>query len=327
MNPDRNRSTRNLFALALSLSAGLNVADQCHAQTSTPYPNQMVRIVVPFAAGSTTDLLARTVADRLSTRWQQKIVVENRPGIAGTASVAKAQPDGYTVLMVSNGHAVIDRINATLPFDPIKDFVGISKIASLPLVLVVPPSSSASSLSGLVDIARAHPGKMSYASAGLGGVSHVASELLKQIAKIDIVHVPYRGAPDAHTSVVRGDTQMCFTPVNVGAELIKSGRLRALAISGRERSPGLPDISTFSEAGMPEFVYEAWFGLLAPADTPPQILKKINDDVDAIFKSEEMVRLFAAQGVTPVSSTPAEFTVLLKAESVRMRELLPKAQN
>ena len=327
MNLDRTLSTGILIALTLAMSAVPGFVDQCHGQTSVPYPNQMVRIVVPFAAGSTTDLLARTVADKLNTRWQQKIIVENRPGVAGTASVAKAQPDGYTLLMVSNGHVVLDKINATLPFDPIKDFVGISEIASLPLVLVVPPASSARSLSGLVDMAQAHPGKMSYASAGLGGVSHVASELLKKIAKADIVHVPYRGAPDAHTSVMRGDTQMCFTPVNVGAELIQSGKLRALAISGRSRSPSLPDVPTFSEAGMPEFAYEAWFGLLAPADTPPQILKKIGDDVAAILKSEEVVRPFTAQGVTAVSSNPAEFTALLKAESLRMGELLPKAQN
>jgi tripartite-type tricarboxylate transporter receptor subunit TctC len=325
MNPHRIRSVRILIVLALS--AGLGLADRCDAQQSVPYPNQMVRIVVPFAAGSTSDLLARTVADKLTTRWQQKIIVENRPGVAGTASVAKAQPDGYTILMVSNGHAVLDRINATLPFDPIKDFVGISEIASLPLVLVIPSDSPSRSLSGLVDMARAHPGKLSYASAGLGGVSHIASELLKKFAKIDIVHVPYRGAPDAHTSVMRNDTQMCFTPINVGAELIHAGKLRALAISGKARSPSLPDVPTFAEAGMPELTYEAWFGLLAPVDTPQPILRKISDDVGAILKSEEMIRLFTTQGVTAVSSTPEEFTALLRTESVRMGELLPKAQN
>jgi tripartite-type tricarboxylate transporter receptor subunit TctC len=319
------RQLRTLIALALCAGSGL--ADRCDAQPSVPYPNQMVRIVVPFAAGSTTDLLARTVADKLSTRWQQKIIVENRPGVAGTASVAKAPSDGYTILMVSNGHAVLDRINATLPFDPIKDFVGISEIAALPLVLVVPPDSPARSLSDLVGMARARPGQLSYASAGLGGVSHVASELLKKIGKIDIVPVPYRGAPDAHTSVMRGDTQMCFTPINVGAELIQSGRLRALAISGKTRSSSLPDVPTFAEAGMPEFVYEAWFGLLAPADTPQPLLRKISDDVGAILKSEEVIRLFTAQGVSALSSTPEEFTALLRTESMRMGELLPKALN
>ena len=319
------RQLRTLIALALCAGSGL--ADQCHAQPSVSYPNQMVRIVVPFAAGSTTDLLARTLADKLSTRWPQKIIVENRPGVAGTASVAKAQPDGHTILVVSNGHAALDRINATLPFDPIKDFAGISEIASLPLVLVVPPDSPARSLSDLVGMARAKPGKLSYASAGLGGVSHVASELLKKIAKIDVVPVPYRGAPDAHTSVMRGDTQMCFTPVNVGAELVQSGKLRALAISGNARSSRLPDVPTFGEAGTPEFIYEAWFGLLAPADTPQPVLRKISDDVGAILKSEEAIRLFTGQGVTAVSSTPEAFIALLKTESMRMGELLPKVPN
>jgi tripartite-type tricarboxylate transporter receptor subunit TctC len=325
MNSNRISSFRIL--IALTLSAGSGFVDQCHAQLSAPYPNQLVRVVVPFGAGSTSDLLARTLADKLSTRWQQKIIVENRPGIAGTASVAKAQPDGYTVLVVSNGHAVLDRINATLPFDPIKDFVGISEIASLPLVLVVPPDSSARSLSDFVGTVRAQPGKLSYASAGLGGVSHIAGELLKKVARIDIVPVPYRGAPDAHTSVMRGDTQMCFTPVNVGADLIQTGKLRALAVSGRARSPNLPDVPTFAEAGMPEFVYEAWFGLLAPADTPLPVLRKISDDVGTILKSEEVARLFTAQGVTAASSTPEEFTTLLKTEWLRMGDLLPRTQN
>jgi tripartite-type tricarboxylate transporter receptor subunit TctC len=155
----------------------------------------------------------------------------------------------------------------------------------------------------------------------------MAGELLKRIAKIDVLQVPYRGAPDAHTSVMRGDTQMCFTPVSVGAELIQTGKVRALAVSGTLRSHALLNVPTFAEAGVADFAFEAWFGLLAPASTPPSTLNKISGDVGALLNSEEMTRLFMAQGVTAVSSTPEKFTALLKSEAVRFGELLPRAQN
>jgi tripartite-type tricarboxylate transporter receptor subunit TctC len=317
----------SLSCLQILILAASSAAFGTYAQPAVSYPTRLVRIVVPFTAGSTSDLLARTISDRLSARWQQQVIVENRPGIAGTASVAKAQPDGYTIIMASNGHAVLDKINASLPFDPIKDFVGISEVAALPLVLVVPPDSPAKSLPDLIGLARISPGKMSYASAGLGSTTHMASELLKRISKVDILHVPYRGAPDAHTSVMRGDTQMCFTPVSVGADLIQTGKVRALAVSGKLRSPALPNVPTFAEAGMPDFAFEAWFGLLAPASTTPSILSKISDDVGAILKSDEMTRVFTAQGVTAVSSTPEEFNALLKAEAARFGQLLPRTPN
>jgi tripartite-type tricarboxylate transporter receptor subunit TctC len=259
-----------MFATRLSSFSCLRIlilvasspAHGTYAQPEVPYPTQLVRIVVPFSAGSTSDLLARTISDRLSTRWQQQIIVENRPGIAGTASVAKAQPDGYTIIMASNGHAILDRISASLPLIR-SDFVGISEVGTLPLVLVVPPNSPQPHCWTLLT-ARAAPGKMSYASAGLGSTTYMAGELLKRIAKIDVLHVPYRGAPDAHTSVMRGDTQMCFTPVSVGAELIQTGRVRALAVSGTLRSHALLNVPTFAEAGVADFAFEAWFGLLAP---------------------------------------------------------------
>jgi tripartite-type tricarboxylate transporter receptor subunit TctC len=317
----------SLSCLRILILAASSPALGTYAQPAVPYPTQLVRIVVPFSAGSTSDLLARTIGDRLSTRWQQQVIVENRPGIAGTASVAKAQPNGYTIIMASNGHAILDRIGASLPFDPIKDFVGISEVGTLPLVLVVPPNSPATSLLDFIGLARAAPGKMSYASAGFGSTTYMASELLKRIAKIDVLHVPYRGAPDAHTSVMRGDTQMCFTPVSVGAELIQAGKVRALAVSDKLRSHALPNVPTFSEAGVPDFAFEAWFGLLAPVSTTPSTLNKISGDVGTLLKSEEMTRLFMAQGVTAVSSTPEEFTALLKSEAVRFGELLPRAQD
>lgn len=296
------------------------------AQSAAPFPSQMVRIVVPFSAGSTSDLLARMVSERLSKRWQQQVIVENRPGIAGTASVAKAEPNGFTLLMTSNGHAILDKINTTLTFDPIKDFVGISKVASLPLVLIVPPDSAAKSPSDLVDMARASPGKIGYASAGLGSVSHIGSELLKRVTKTDIQPVPYRGAPDALTGVMRGDTQMCLATINVAVDLIQTGKVRALAVSGKTRSQSLPEVPTFAESGMPEFEYEAWFGLLAPANTANPILSKINEDVVAIVQSDEIARLLANQGATAVASTPEQLNKALRAESDQAAGLFPKSE-
>ena len=193
------------------------------------------------------------------------MIVENKPGLAGTATTAKAPADGYTLLLVSNGHAMIESLNANLTFDPVKDFTGIAKIAIVPGILVVNPDNGPKSVKELIDMAKARPGMLNYASAGLGSASSIGVELFKAQAGVDIVHVPYRGLPEAHTSVMRGDAALFMTFFSAGGDLIQANRLRPIGVTTAKRLAVLPDVPTLQEAGLPGYVYDPWFGLLAPA--------------------------------------------------------------
>jgi tripartite-type tricarboxylate transporter receptor subunit TctC len=307
--------------LAATTAAFVLVAE-VNAQTNTvSYPNQLVRLIVPFSAGSTTDLIGRAVVERFSQLWQQPVIIENRSGIVGIASVAKARPDGHTILLTSNGLSIMDKINANLSFEPTRDLVGVSQVASMPLILIVPPDTPVRSLADLLKAAQVSPGKLSYASAGLGSTTNIAGELLKKMGGIDVLHVPYRGAPEALTSVMRGDTQMCFTAVGVAVDLIETRKVRALAVSGPTRFPSLPDVPTFAEAGLPEFVYDSWFGLFVPAEVSPLVLKKISQDAGTVLKAQEVQNLLARQGVTAAYSTPEEFTKVMKEDATRFADL------
>ena len=290
------------------------------------YPNQVVRIVVPFSAGSATDILARALAEKLSERWGQQVVVENRPGIPGTTSVAKSAPDGYTLMLTSNGHTVASVVNKNLQFDPVKDFVGITQVASVPLVLIVNPDLPAKTVKELIELAKAKPGALNFASPGLASTTFIAGALFKTAAKIDIVHVPYKGAPESLMSVIRGDSHMYFTPANTGAELIQAGKVRALAVATAQRIPMIPDTPTLAEAGLTDFSYDSWFGLLAPAGTPPAIVEKINRETIAILQQPELQERLARQGgVTVVYSAPAQFDEIIKNDSARYGQIFKEA--
>ena len=289
------------------------------------YPNQVVRIVVPFSAGSATDILARTVAERLQERWGQQIIVENRPGAAGTGSVARAMPDGYTLMVTSNGHTVVGLLNKSLPFDPLKDFSGVTQIASVPLVLIVYPELPAKTLKEFIDLVKAKPGQYNFASPGLGSTTFIAGALFKQTAGLDLQHVPYRGAPESVTSVIRGDSHMYFTPANVGVELIQTGKARALAVTTPQRLPQLPDTPTFAEAGLPGFSYDSWFGLMAPAGVPAAILEKVSRDTAQTLAAADLKNRLASQGITAVSNTPAAFDRIIRDDAARFAELFKEA--
>jgi len=289
------------------------------------YPNQVVRIVVPFSAGSATDILARTVAERLQERWGQQIIVENRPGAAGTGSVARAMPDGYTLMATSNGHTVVGLLNKSLPFDPLKDFSGVTQIASVPLVLIVYPELPAKTLKEFIDLVKAKPGQYNFASPGLGSTTFIAGALFKQTAGLDLQHVPYRGAPESVTSVIRGDSHMYFTPANVGVELIQTGKARALAVTTPQRLPQLPDTPTFAEAGLPGFSYDSWFGLMAPAGVPAAILEKVSRDTAQTLAAADLKNRLASQGITAVSNTPAAFDRIIRDDAARFAELFKEA--
>ncbi|MEA2964953.1 MAG: hypothetical protein QOI46_5051 [Alphaproteobacteria bacterium] len=312
------------FAAAL-LSAALVTSGS--AQSGPAFPNQMVRIVVPFSAGSMSDIFAREIADKLNRKWNQTVIVENRLGVPGTAATAKAPADGYTMMLTSNGHAILNSITANLSFDAVKDFEGVSLIAKLPVLVVVPNTLPANSLKEFAALAKSKPDELSYASAGLGSTSNIAAEHFIRTQGIKMLHVPYKGAPDSYTSIVRGDTQAFFTPPGVGEDLILSGKVKALAVSGQARLPKFPDVPTFAEAGLPEAAYEAWFGLLVPTGVPREVLAKLSKDVGEVVTTPEMKSRMAQQGVTASTSSPAELSDLLRNDAVRYGGMFARPAN
>jgi tripartite-type tricarboxylate transporter receptor subunit TctC len=311
-----------LAMLALTGSAAFAQAPATGGADS--YPSQLVRIVVPFSAGSQTDILARAFADKLAALWKRDVIVENRPGLAGTAGVAKAPADGYTLILVSNGHALINALNASPNFDPIKDFTGVSRLAIIPGIFVVTPETGPKSLAELIAAAKAKPGTLNYASAGVGSASSIGAELLKAAADVDIVHVPYRGLPEAHTSVMRGDAAMFMTFFSAGGELIQAGKLRPIAVTTAKRLAVLPDVPTVQEAGVAGYAYEPWFGLLAPAGTPKPVLDKISEAVAAVAAMPEVKDYFTKLGVELSTTTPEAFFEIVKSDTDKFTKMFGK---
>jgi tripartite-type tricarboxylate transporter receptor subunit TctC len=305
------------FALALPVSAA-------NAQ-SGGYPNQTVRIVNPFTAGSVSDILGRALADKLGAMWGQTVIVENKPGIAGTISVAKAPADGYTLISTSNGHTIVGALNKNLGMDPIKDFAGVSLIASVPLVLVVAPNVPVKDVKEFVALAKAKPGTLNFTSAGLASSNYLAGEILKQTAKIEISHVPFRGTPEQFTSLMRGDSQLSMAFMGNALPFIQNGQIKALAIATPKRVAQLPDVPTMAEAGMPDYKYDSWFAIMAPAGTPAPIIKKINEDIATILKTPEMQARWQTLGAIPMTSTPAELDAMIRSDSERYGKILQAA--
>jgi tripartite-type tricarboxylate transporter receptor subunit TctC len=312
------RSARILWLVCVAVAFG---AQGAAAQDAAKYPDQPVRMVVPFSAGSMTDLLARVVSEGLSQRWKQQVIVENRPGLAGTSSVAKGTADGYTLMLTSNGHTVISHLNKNLAFDPLKDFSGVSMVAITPLILTVPPDSPAKTVKELIALAKSKPGDLNYSSAGLGSTTGIAGHLLKATTKTDIVHVPFKGLPETHTAIIRGDVALGFTFFNAGGDLIQSGKMRALAVTGPTRLSVLPDVPTFKEAGLPEYEYDSWFGIMAPAGVPKAIIDKVSQDIAAVLQQADVKARFEPQGVVLVSSRPADFDQTIRRDAERYEPL------
>jgi tripartite-type tricarboxylate transporter receptor subunit TctC len=292
--------------------------------TAQNYPTQRVTIVVPFGAGSVTDILGRILADDLSKRWGQQVLIENRPGIAGTAGVAKAAPDGYTLLLTSNGHTVANLVSKAAPFDAVKDFAGITRICNVPLYLIFHPGTPAKNLKEVIALAKAQPGKLNFSSPGLASTTFIAGALFRKAAGINTVHVPFKSAPDAVTAVIRGDAHMYFAPVNLTKDLAAAGKVIAIAAATAKRIPDVPNVPTFTEAGLP-FVYDSWFGMLAPAGTPRPLVEKINRDVVASLKSADVNAKFLAQFVIPLTDTPAAFDKIIRDDTANLTKLFQEA--
>jgi tripartite-type tricarboxylate transporter receptor subunit TctC len=310
-----------LLALTTVAASAFGTSIDASAQA---YPNQVVRIVVPFSAGSITDGLARILADKLGELWKQQVIVENRPGLPGTTAVAKSAPDGYTLMLTSNGHAIASAINKNIQFDPVKDFAGVSRVAAVPLVAIVPPDFPGKTLKDFIALANEKPGQLNFSSAGVASTSYLSAEILKQDAKINIQHVPYKGAPEATTAVIRNDVQMYMAPIPATQELSATGKVKAIAINSAKRVPQLPDVPTVAET-LPNYKYESWFGVLAPAGTPQPILAKVSEDIAKVLEMPDVREKLLAQGSIPAPTTPAEFDAINKADTERYGKILKDA--
>jgi tripartite-type tricarboxylate transporter receptor subunit TctC len=288
------------------------------------YPTHLVKIIVPFTAGSVTDIMARIIASEMSEKWGQNVIVENRPGISGTLAVAQAKPDGYTLMLTSNGHTVAGLVNKDLPFDPVKDFIGITRVCTAPYVLIVNPDVKATSLKDLIALAKAEPGKLNFSSPGLASSTFIGGALFRKAAAIDVMHVPYKGAPESVLAVLRGEVQFYFAPINLAKEMAEAGKVRALAVATPQRNASMPDVPTFAEAGLP-FTYDGWFGLMAPKGVPHAIIAKINADVVAALKTQKVQEKLAQQFVIPVTDTPEGFDKTIRDETANLTQVFKEA--
>ena len=317
--------TPSCFCAFLGLTLCLSAAPLL-AQTA--YPVKPVRILVGAPPGGGNDIMARLIAQRLSENLGQQVIVENRPGAGATLAtdlVAKSAPDGHTLFMTPSAHALSPSIYRKLPFDPVKDFAAIGQMASVPLVVIVNASLPVASLRELIELARAKPNSINFGSGGNGAAQHLAGEYLKSLAGIEMVHVPYKGSGQAIPDLIGGQIQLMVEPLASAMPHIRGGKVRALAVTSRQRVASLPDLPTAEEAGLPGYEVTAWYGLLAPAGTPPEVVAKLNAEMNKVIAQPAMRDSLATQGAIPVSGTPQQFMDLIVAEIARWRPIIQRA--
>ena len=318
-------ANKALAAMALVVTATAGVLSAAPAQAQGTWPDKPLKLVVPYPAGGNADNTARLLATQLGQRLGQQVVVDNRPGGSGTigaAAVAKAPADGYTLLLDATAFTVNPSLFPKLPFDAAKDFAPISLVLQVPLLMVVPANSPFQSVADVAKAARARPGHLTYASAGNGGAQHLAGELFKQGQKVAITHIPYRGGAPALTDLIGGQVDLMFSATTASGPFVKSGKLRALAISSPRRVEGWESVPTVAESGVPGFQVSEWNGLFAPAGTPRPVLERLEAEARAIVASPEMKKRFAELGVQGVGSSAQEFSAFLKAETTKWAEVI-----
>jgi tripartite-type tricarboxylate transporter receptor subunit TctC len=295
------------------------------AAQARAFPDKPVRLVVPYSAGGSTDLISRALGQKLSEMWGQPVVIDNRPGgstIIATNIVSKSAPDGYTLLVTTTSFTIVPSLTDKLPYDPAKDFEPITLINTTPLVLVVNPGVPANSVKELIALAKARPGELNFGSAGSGGSNHLAGELFNVMAGVRIVHVPYKGNAPALTDLVGGHVDMVFNGLTSAVPLIKAGKLRPLAVTSLTRAGALPEIPTLDELGLKGFQAAAWNGLSAPARTPKEVIARINADVVKVLHSPELVERLKAEGSDPVGNSPEQFTAFLREETAKWSKVM-----
>jgi tripartite-type tricarboxylate transporter receptor subunit TctC len=325
MKTEHSRKLANRVTAAAAFLCAFTLACDVAAQK---YPEKPVRIVTPFAPGGGTDIFARILAQRFSETTGQQFIVENRPGAGstlGTEHVAKAPPDGYTLLMTSASFAYSPGLYPKLRYDAVKDFARVSQVVQVPHVIVVIPSLPVKDLQGFVNLARSRPGEVLYASAGAGSAMHLAGELFAIVTKTRLTHVPYKGGGATTTAVMGGEATTAFNTLETALALIKAGRLRALAVSTRERAQALPDVPTAIEAGFKDYEAIGWFGLMAPAGTPPAIVEQVSGEVAKAMATPAIRKLTLEQGATPVGNTPAQFERFVRDEIAKWTRIIQQA--
>lgn len=319
---------RRVAAAAAALLFASVALAQTAAPTGADWPNKPVRIVVVYPPGGGIDLIARNLGKKLSELWNVPVVVDNRPGAGttlGAGVVAKSPADGYTLLMTDVSFAIAPGLYKSLPYDTLRDFAPITLLNTVDDILVVNPSVPANNVRELVALAKAKPGTLMYASAGNGTLNHLAPEMFKQAAGIDMIHVPYKGALAALTDVMAGQVQVYIGALGSVVPQIKAGRLKAIAVTGTRRSPVLPDVPTVIESGVPGYDVAAWYGLLAPVGTPPAIVDKIQRDVARFAREPAFRQGLSADGNEVVAGTPAEFSSFLEREVAKWRKAVVDA--
>jgi tripartite-type tricarboxylate transporter receptor subunit TctC len=317
------RTTPVLFALATFLLTAFSTED-----AAALYPDRIVRIVVPFAPGGGTDVIARTLAQEMAKDLGATVIIENKPGagtIIGTQAVATSEPDGYTLLMGTFSHAVNLSLNAKLPYDPHKDFAPVALIGRSFNFVVVNPQSAIKSIADLIAAAKADPDKLSYGTYGTGTSAHLAGELFKNMARVNLTTVPYKGSAPAITDLIGGQIQVMFTTVASAAALIEAGQLRALAVTSAERSPAFPQLPTVAEAGVPGYAAESWYGLFAPAGTPADVIARLNKSAALAVQSEAFKKLGVNEGLVTVARPPEELDRYVRGEEERWRKVIQDA--
>jgi tripartite-type tricarboxylate transporter receptor subunit TctC len=299
--------------------AGIGTLAFAPALAQQPYPSRTIKIVVPAAAGGPTHITAQLLADKMQVSLGQPVIVEPRPGAGnnlGAEYVAKSAPDGYTLLFATTGtHAINQTLFKQLPFDPIKDFEPVSLVVQYPLLMVVTPDLPVKSVKELIDYAKKNPGKLNRASGGLGTSMHLSGELFVYQAGIDAPHVPYKGSAPALNDLMGGHVQLMFDSMITALPLVQGGKLRALAVTGKKRSPLLPDVPTLAESGLPDYEATGWTGIVVPAKTPPEIVAKLNAAIVQALKSPDIQQAFEKQAAEPVGSTPEEFGAFIRKET------------
>jgi tripartite-type tricarboxylate transporter receptor subunit TctC len=306
-----------LGALGLATLLGANAAMSQTASGTVGYPNKPIKFIVPFTAGSGTDIIARTVGDAMSKNLGQPILIENKPGAGGTiaaAQVAKSEPDGYTVLVHSSGHALNPAIYPNLPYDTLKDLTGITPLAALPNVMVVSPERGWKTVADVIAAAKAKPGQLNYASAGIGSATHLNAEKFKLQAGIDAVHVPFKGTPEALTDVIGGRNDWFFAPLSSALPLIRDGKLLALAVSTPNRTATLPQVPTTLEAGVAGSDYIFWVAMIVPSSTPPALVKRLHEEAAKALASADVKERMNKLGADPFLLSPEVFNAYIKSE-------------
>jgi tripartite-type tricarboxylate transporter receptor subunit TctC len=309
------------FASVAACLAAAAAAFPCTVSAQSDYPNKPLRLIVPFPPGGSTDIIGRIVAQRLGEKLGQQIVVDNRGGAGGTIgtdAAAKASPDGYTLAVgTTSTHAVAPGAYSKLGYDPIKDFAPVSLVAVTPYLLVVNAQVPAKSLKEFVTLAKSQPGKLNYASAGAGSTTHLAMEMLKDVAAINVVHIPYKGNGPAEVAVLAGEVQAIFGSMPALLAQVKANKLRPLAVGTARRSPAVPDVPTVAELGYPQFEAALWLGIVAPAGTPARVVERLGRELNAIVTTPDFREAMDKNGAEPIGNTPEQFATLIRQEADR----------